>query len=108
MFVLVWIAVGIFVASTVGGIAFAVVRGLAAYRTLRRVGGELTAGVDRVTRGADELATKLELLADATGRLEPVLARLRASRARLNVLLQAIAEVRAGIGRLTAVVPRKS
>jgi hypothetical protein len=108
MLVWVWIALAIFVVATVGGIAFAALRGLRAYRTLRTVGGELTAGVDRVSRDADEVATKLEGLADGTGRLEAALARLSASRARLNVLLQAIAEVRAGIGRITGIVPRKS
>jgi hypothetical protein len=108
MFVLVWVGLAVLALASLGGIAFAAVRGLAAYRTLRATGGELTAGVDRVTRDADEIATKLEGLADGTTRLEAALERLRISRARLNVLLQAIAEVRAGIGRITGVVPRKS
>jgi hypothetical protein len=103
-----WIALGVFVAALAVGIAFAAVRGLTAYRALRRVGGELTAGIDRVTRDADEIAAKLGRIADATGRLDTALARLGESRARLNVLLEAIAEVRAGIGRITGVVPRKT
>jgi hypothetical protein len=108
MLVWVWGALAVLVFAVGGGGAFAAVRGLAAYRTVRTVGGGLTAGVDRVTQDADEVATKLERLADGTGRLDEALARLRVSRARLNVLLEAIAEVRAGIGRITGVVPRKS
>lgn len=108
MLVLVWLGLAVFVLASAGGIAFAAVRGLRAYRALRATGGELTDGIDRITRNADEIATKLERLADGTGRLEAALARLHASRSRLNVLLQAIAEVRAGIGRITGVVPRKT
>jgi hypothetical protein len=71
------------------------------------VGGELTAGIDRVSRDADEMATKLEGLADGTTRLQAAMERLQVSRARLNVLLEAIAQVRAAVGRITDVVPRK-
>jgi hypothetical protein len=39
--------------------------------------------------------------------LEASLTRLRVSRARLNVLTSALADVRAAVGRVTAVVPRK-
>jgi len=104
----VWIALAVLVVCFVAGIAFAALRGLAAYRTLRSVGGELTAGIARVTRDADEIATKLERLAAGTGRLDAALERLRASRARLNVLLEAIAQMRSGIGRIRSVVPRKT
>jgi hypothetical protein len=104
----VWVGLAVSVVASIGGIAFAAVRGLGAYRTLRVVGGELTAGVDRVSRDADEIATKLEALADGTTRLQAAMERLQVSRARLNVLLEAIAEVRAAFGRITGVVPRKT
>ena len=108
MFVAVWIALAIGFLAFAGGAAVATRRGLDAFRAFKTTGRELTAGVDRVAHDADALTTKLELLADGTGRLEQALARLRASRARLNVLLQAIAEVRTAVGRITGVVPRKS
>jgi hypothetical protein len=108
MLVLVWVGLAVFVLASIGGIAVAALQGLSAYRTMRAVTGELTAGVDRVSRDADEIAVKLERLAEGTTGLDAALGRLRVSRARLNVLLQAIAEVRAGIGRITGVVPRKT
>jgi len=108
MLVWIWIGLAVLALGTVGGIAFAAVRGLAAYRTLRRVGGELTARMDHVARDADEIATKLERVAGGTGDLATALDRLRASRARLNVLLEAIAQMRAGVGRIRSVVPRKT
>jgi hypothetical protein len=107
MLVLVWPALAIDVVAVVGGIVFAGLRGLSTYRLSRSAGGELTAGIERVARDADEMAPKLEALADGTGRLDEALTRLHASRARLNVLLAAIAQVRAGIARVTGVVPRK-
>ena len=107
MLVWVWPALALDVLAVIGGIAFASVRGLSAYRMTRTVGGELTAGVDRVARESDELAVKLEKLADSTGRLDEVLRRLTVSRARLNVLLEAIGQVRAALARVTGVVPRK-
>ena len=107
MLVLVWPALAIDVIAVVGGIVFAGLRGLSTYRLSRSVGGELTAGIERVSRDADEMAPKLERLADGTVRLDEALTRLQVSRVRLNVLLEAIAQVRAGIARVTGVVPRK-
>jgi hypothetical protein len=107
MLVWVWLALAVLVVAIVSGIVFATLRGLTAYRLARSSGGEVTSGLDRVSRDADELATKLERIADGTGRLDEALVRLHASRARLTVLLEAIADVRAGLARLTGVVPRK-
>jgi hypothetical protein len=75
---------------------------------VKTVGGELTAGVDRVLADAEQVATKLEGLAQGSARLQAALERLRVSRARLNVLLEAVAQVRAAVGRITGIVPRKS
>jgi hypothetical protein len=107
MLVLVWIALGIALVACAGGAAVATRRGLGAFRLLKATSGELTARADQVARDADVLATKLEGLADDTGRLDHALARLHESRARLNVLLHAIGDVRATIARFTGVVPRK-
>jgi hypothetical protein len=103
-----WSGLAVLVAAFVGGVAFVAVRGLAAYRTVKTVGGELAAGVDRVLADAEQVATKLEGLAQGSTRLQAALERLRISRARLNVLLEAVAQVRAAVGRITGVVPRKS
>ena len=63
--------------------------------------------LDRITAATDEIERHLELAAESGTKLEASLTRLRASRARLNVLISAIADVRAAVGRVTAVVPRK-
>ena len=104
----VWSGLVVLVAAFVGGVAFVAVRGLAAYRTLRSAGTEVADGLDRVVADADQVATKLEALAQGSARLQAALDRLRVSRARLNVLLEAVAQVRAAVGRITGVVPRKS
>jgi hypothetical protein len=103
-----WIGFAVVVVAILGGIALVVVRGLAAYRTLRTAGSELAAGVDRVVTDAEAITAKLEPLAQGSERLGAALERLSVSRARLNVLLEAVAQVRAAIGRVTGVVPRKS
>ena len=104
----IWLGLAVFVAAFAGGVAFVAVRALAAYRTLKTTGGELTAGIDRVLGDAEQVTTKLEGLAAGTERLGAALERLSVSRARLNVLLEAIGQVRAAVGRVTGVVPRKS
>jgi hypothetical protein len=107
MLVAVWIALAVLGAAFAGGVTFAALRGLAAFRMVGAAGGDLADGVDRVTRDAEQVVTKLERLAGGSARLERALAGLRVSRARLNVLLEALSQVRAGLGRLTGVVPRK-
>jgi predicted nuclease with TOPRIM domain len=104
---MVWIGLAVLGTALVGGAAYAAVHGLAAYRTLRRAGRELTGGLERVSRDSAALTAKLEALATGSERLEAALERLRVSRARLNVLLEAVRQVRAGIARVTGVVPRK-
>ena len=103
-----WIGLAVVVAATFGGIAFVVIRALAAYRTLKTTGSELVAGVDRVVTDAEAITVKLERLAQGSERLGAALERLSVSRARLNVLLEAVAQVRTAVGRVTGVVPRKS
>ncbi len=108
MLLWVWIGLAVFVAALAGGLAFGAVRGLAAFRTVRTAGSELAESFERVSLATGEIATRLEALADGTARLDEALARLRASRARLNVQLEALNQVRAGIARITGVVPRKT
>ena len=69
----------------------------------RSVGGEL----DRIAATSGEIERHLALAAESGTQLEASLARLRASRAQLTVLTSALADVRASVGRITAVVPRK-
>jgi hypothetical protein len=103
----VWAGLALLVAALVGGAVFAFVRGRTAYRTLKTTGSEVTGGLERISRDAEAIATKLEQLAAGGARLESALARLAVSRARLKVLTSAIDDVRDAIGRVTAIYPRK-
>ena len=102
-----WLAVIIALVLTVASAIFLTLRGLEAFRAFkqlgRRVGGEL----DRISEATGEIERHLALAAEGGTRLDASLARLRSSRAQLNVLTAAIADVRAAVGRVTGVVPRK-
>ena len=82
-------------------------RGLEAFRAFKRLGGVSASELDRIAAASGEIERHLALAAESGTQLEASLARLRSSRARLNVLTSAIADVRAAVGRITAVVPRK-
>ena len=102
-----WSALGIALVLTVASVIYVTLRGLEAFRAFkelsRRLGGEL----DRIATASGEVERHLALAAESGTQLEASLTRLRASRARLNVLTSALADVRAAVGRVTAVYPRK-
>jgi hypothetical protein len=102
-----WLALAIAVVAVVGSLVFATLRGLALFRSFKRLSRELGHSVDRIAGSAAGIERHLELAAESGSRLDASLARLRGSRARLSVLTAAIADVRASLGRITAVVPRK-
>jgi hypothetical protein len=84
------------------------------FRTVRAFWREVKSFTEEVDRTAIELTVALEGLAErsagfGTGfpRLEAALARFEASRRRLAVLRAAIQDVQDGVGRVTAVYPRK-
>lgn len=86
---------------------YATARGLRAFRAAKRLARETGETVSDIGRSAAEIESRL---ADGAGRgdeLAAALARLQASRAQLDVLLAALADVREAIGRVTVLVPRK-
>jgi hypothetical protein len=89
----------IFVASAG---AYAFVHGRRVFRQLGAFGPALDAVLEPVSAGAERLGANPSR-ADLALRLEY----LRVSNARLAVLLAAVADVRAAVGRVTGVVPRK-
>lgn len=102
-----WLSFGLSGLAAAGATAFAAVRGLRAYRSAKRLARETSEIVSDIGRSAAEIESRL---ADGAGRgdeLAAALARLRASRAQLDVLLGALAEVRDSLGRAIAFVPRK-
>ena len=102
-----WLALILALVLTVAAVTYATLKGLEAFRGVKRLGGAMESDLERITAATEEIERHLELAAESGTTLEASLIRLRASRARLNVLIAAIADVRAAVGRVTAVVPRK-
>ena len=102
-----WLALTIALVLTVASAVFVTLRGLEAFRAFKQLGRTLTGELDRIAVATGEIEGHLTRAAEGGTQLEASLALLRASRARLNVLTSALADVRAAVGRVTAVVPRK-
>ena len=102
-----WLALIFALVLTVSAAIYATLRGLEAFRGVKRLGGGVTGELARIEAASGEIERHLALAAEGGAQLEASLARLQSSRARLNVLTSAIADVRAAVGRITAVVPRK-
>ena len=102
-----WLALIIALVLTVASAVFVTLRGLEAFRGVKRLGHGVAGELDRIAVTSGEIERNLALAAEGGAQLEASLARLRSSRARLNVLTSALADVRAAVGRITAVVPRK-
>ena len=102
-----WLALIIALVLTVASAIFVTLRGLEAFRAFKQLGRTVVGELDRIETASGEVERHLALAAESGTRLEASLTRLRASRARLNVLTSALADVRAAVGRVTAVYPRK-
>ena len=102
-----WLSLAVAAAVTIGSAVYATSKGLAAFRALKHLGRATGEGVERIAESTAGIERHLLLASQSGERLEASLERLRSSRARLNVLNSAIADVRAAVGRVTGVVPRK-
>jgi hypothetical protein len=102
-----WLALLVAVVLVVASAIFLTLRGLEAFRALKQLGRSVGGELDRINVATGEIELHLARAAESGTKLESSLARLQASRAQLNVLTSAIADVRAAVGRVTAVVPRK-
>jgi hypothetical protein len=100
-----WIALSVLVLGLGGGLAFAAVRGLRAWRQLkstrRALGGEL----EHISRTAAEIHGQLAAAAESAAHLAGARDRLAASRARLDVQLAAIREARRTVRRILWFLP---
>ena len=100
-----WIALAVLVVGVLGGIAYAVLRGLSMWRQVKRTGREFSAESARIADASAQIQEHLDR-SDASGvRLGAAAARLATSRARLDVQLQAIREARYTVRRLLWFLP---
>ena len=102
-----WLALAVAIVVIVASAIYLTLKGLEAFRALKKLGGAVTSEVERIEQASGQIERHLALAAESGTRLEAELAQLRRSRAQLNVLTSAIDDVRASVGRLTAVYPRK-
>ena len=102
-----WLALMVALLLVTGSAVYLTLTGLAVFRDVKRLGHEVGSGLEGITTASGQIERHLALAAESGSRLEASLARLRESRARLNVLTSALANVRAAVGRVTAVYPRK-
>ena len=102
---LVWIALAFYLAGLVAGVAYAVFRGLALWRQLKRTGGKFGAESARIADVTAQIQDHLDRAGASSARLGTVSARLALSRAKLAVQLQAIQEARHTVRRLVWFLP---
>lgn len=104
---LLWLTLAFAILVTLGSILFAALKGLELFRGSKRLLGATGDGLDGIARSSGEIERHLQAAATSGTALNDSLARLQASRARLAVLTTAIDDVRASVGRVTGVLPRK-
>ena len=102
-----WLALAVAVVLTTASLIYVTLNALEAFRTFKSVSRNLNAGLDHVTATTAQIERHLELAAESGTQLEASLARLRTSRAQLNILTSALADVRESVNRVTAFVPRR-
>ncbi len=101
----VWIALAFSLVAVVAGLVYVVVRGLALWRQLKRTGSAFGAEADRISRVSAEIQVHLDRASASNEQLGSAAARLAASRARLDVQLQAVREARHAMRRLAWFLP---
>jgi tRNA threonylcarbamoyladenosine modification (KEOPS) complex Cgi121 subunit len=102
-----WLALAVAVVLTIASLIYVTLNALEAFRAFKRVGRSLSAGVEHVNATTAQIERHLELAAESGSQLEVSLARLRTSRAQLNILTSALSDVRDSVNRVTAFIPRR-
>ncbi len=102
-----WLGLAVAVALTVPALIYVTLKALEAFRAFKALGRSVGSEIDRVAATSAQIERHLELASESGSHLEASLARLSASRAQLNILTTALSDVRATVGRVTSVVPRK-
>jgi len=103
--VVVWIALALLSVGVVAGIVYAVVRGLALWRQIKRTGSSFSAESERIAETSVQMQVHLDRASASGARLAGATERLATSRARLEVQLQAVREARHTMRRLLWFLP---
>ena len=100
-----WIALAVLLVGVVAGIAYAVLRGIAMWRRIKRTGRAFSVESERIAEISSQIETHMDRANASNTRLGDAAARLATSRARLDVQLQAIREARHTMRRLLWFLP---
>ena len=104
---LVWLALAVSLAAVLTAAAMTTRRALALLRDAKRVGAGISTELEAIERSTAEIEGHLAAASTSAEALSKALERLAVSRARLNVLLAAINDVRASVALVTGFIPRK-
>jgi hypothetical protein len=102
-----WLAFAVSLAAIVASTVDVVVRGLRLWRQAKATGAGFGQEVERVSQSAEKIQTHLDAAASAGERLRDAGVKLRRSRARLDVQLQALREAQATVQRLRRFLPSR-
>ena len=95
--VLTWIALAVFIVAAFGGGVLAAVRGLRAWRALRRIQRTIGARMLEVARGIEGAESRLAAAGETAARLDRARARLQQSLATLSLLGAAAGDARGAL-----------
>jgi hypothetical protein len=100
-----WIALAVLLIGVAGGLAYAIVRGIALWRNIKQTGRAFSAESARIADASAGIQEHLDRAEASSALLREAAARLAVSRARLDVQLQAIREARYTVRRLLWFLP---
>ncbi len=103
----VWICLAVLLLAFAGGAAFAAVRALEAWRTLRRFRRAFDEATTMLVDSVTRLEDRVQSFETSDPRLQRSLERLARARAMLSLQLRVLQQARAPLTRLRAAVPRK-
>jgi GTP1/Obg family GTP-binding protein len=100
-----WISLAVFVVGLLGGLAYAILRGLALWRNVKHTGRAFSTESARIADVSAGIQAHLDRAEASNELLREAAARLAASRARLDVQLHAVREARHALRRVLPFLP---
>lgn len=100
-----WLSLALLLAAIVGGTAFAALRGLQLYRTVKRTRGAFASRLDGISQSVSSIERQLAAAEAGMQRLGEAQRRLQLARARLDVQRAALREARTQVRRVLWFVP---
>ena len=100
-----WLSLALLLVAVAVGLAYAIVRGLQFYRSMKRTGAELSSRLEGISGTVASIEGQLAAADASVQKLTEAGTRLQLSRAQLGVQLAAVGEARALVRRVFWFVP---